>query len=103
MLYPSLRSRFSSRFNPLLELHKRLLQSDGVTVVEGVSIVAGTGGLGKTQLAIEYVHRFGTYYKGGVYWVNAEQPLVNVIQEIAQYAGVEIDDRLPVQQQAEML
>ncbi len=103
MPYPSLRSRFLGRVKPLLDLHKLLLQSDGIAVVEGIGVVVGTGGLGKTQLAIEYVHRFGAHYVGGVFWVNADQPYINVIQELAQYAEVQLDDRLPEQQQAEML
>lgn len=103
MPYPSLGSRFSGRVKPLLDLHQLLLQSDGIAVVEGIGVVVGTGGLGKTQLAIEYVHRFGNHYVGGVFWVNADQPYVNAIQELARYAGVELDDRLSEQQQAEML
>lgn len=38
--------------------------------------IEGTGGVGKTQLALEYVHRFAKRrFPGGVFWVNAESDL----------------------------
>ncbi|MBL8222904.1 MAG: hypothetical protein JNL62_26935, partial [Bryobacterales bacterium] len=41
-------------------------------LAHGVAAVSGGAGFGKTQLAIEYAHRFGRFYPGGVYWVEAE-------------------------------
>ena len=32
--------------------------------------VTGIGGLGKTQLAIEFLYRYGAYFVGGVFWLN---------------------------------
>ena len=32
--------------------------------------VCGLGGMGKTQLATELVHRYGQYFAGGVYWLS---------------------------------
>ncbi|MDM8521281.1 tetratricopeptide repeat protein [Anaerolineales bacterium HSG6] len=32
------------------------------------------GGIGKTQLAVEFVHRYGQYFTGGVFWLNFADP-----------------------------
>jgi tetratricopeptide (TPR) repeat protein len=33
--------------------------------------ISGLGGVGKTELAIEFVHRYGQFFAGGVFWLNA--------------------------------
>jgi hypothetical protein len=37
--------------------------------------LTGQGGMGKTALAVEYCHRHRDDYPGGVFWVNAAEPL----------------------------
>jgi tetratricopeptide (TPR) repeat protein len=59
----------------------------------------GTGGIGKTQLAIEYVHRFGASYPGGVFWIDAEQGISNMIVQVVQGADIDIDSKLEEQHQ----
>jgi hypothetical protein len=36
----------------------------------GATVVAGIEGIGKTALAAEFVHQYGQYFPGGVFWLN---------------------------------
>jgi hypothetical protein len=53
------------------------------------------GRLGKTQTAIEYVHRFGGVYQRGVYWVDADRGLGTLISQVSEAAGIEVDKKAP--------
>jgi hypothetical protein len=39
-----------------------------------VIAITGMGGLGKTQLAVEFVHRYGRHFAGGVFWLGFANP-----------------------------
>lgn len=91
--YRSLGNGFVGRVSDLWAIDD-MLASKNTTVIEGVGVVMGTGGLGKTQLAIEYVHRFGHRYQGGVFWIDAEQGFSSFIVQITQAAEIEIDATL---------
>jgi isoamylase len=44
-----------------------------------IAAVTGLGGIGKTQLASEFVHRYGQYFTGGVFWLSfANASLVSI-------------------------
>ena len=66
--------------------------------------IYGLGGVGKTQLASEFVHCYGQYFKGGVYWLNVSNPDA-IAEEIARCGGAgAMDlrgdfDRLPLDDQ----
>lgn len=38
--------------------------------------LTGMGGIGKTQLAVEYAYRYRDSYPNGVFWIDASEPLV---------------------------
>src|SRR4051794_38756084 len=69
---PPRNPRFSGRDGMLAELRRRL-RTDGATLV--VQALYGLGGVGKTQLAIEYAYRFAADYHV-VWWIDAEQPVL---------------------------
>lgn len=62
--------RFTGREEALADL-RRLLGAQGKTVVLPVA-VQGLGGVGKTQLALEYANRYGKAYDV-VWWISSEQ------------------------------
>lgn len=67
----SIRSRFVGRADELRRLHQVLSEGVGSRGKPTIRISAG-GGVGKTQLVIEYLHRYGPeYFRGGLFWVDA--------------------------------
>lgn len=62
---------FAGREPELLAI-ARALTNDGAVAVHQVETAAttGLGGIGKTQLACEFVHRYGQYFAGGVFWLS---------------------------------
>ena len=56
---------FIGRSEDLQTLARLLLHGDSRVVV------MGWGGVGKTQLAVEFAHRYGRFFAGGVFWLTA--------------------------------
>jgi hypothetical protein len=102
MPYHSLGDKFVGRVSAIWDLYDSLFR-DSTTVLQGTGVVAGTGGLGKTQLAIEYAHRFGSVYAGGVYWVNADRGLIQMVTRVSAAAGVDVDTRAEEAEQVAQL
>ncbi|MFI8306666.1 FxSxx-COOH system tetratricopeptide repeat protein [Streptomyces sp. NPDC085927] len=71
----------------LLETLHGLLAPDRPT--ETVHVLTGLGGVGKTQLAVEYVYRYHTDYDL-VWWIRAAQPatMVSGFHDLAQALGL---------------
>jgi len=74
---PFSRSRtFTGREEYLLKLARDLLRSGtkGATITQAAAVATGLGGVGKTQLAIEFCYRYGRFFYG-VYWIQADHDI----------------------------
>ena len=61
---------FVGRGDELLHVARALRGGDTTVALGQVIASTGLGGLGKTQLAVELVHRYGRYFAGGVFWLS---------------------------------
>jgi tetratricopeptide (TPR) repeat protein len=102
MPYHSLGDKFIGRVDSLWNLHGSL-HRDSTTILQGTGVIVGTGGLGKTQLAIEYAHRFGIAYSGGVYWVDAERGLSALIAQVSDASGIRVNTKAEESVQVEQI
>lgn len=74
------------RENALKAVRKQLVEGRR-TNIGHTAAFQGVGGLGKTQLAVEYCYRFKTEYPHGVIWLNADQDIDSQLINIAERAG----------------
>ncbi len=64
---------FSGRKQNLLNIAQAMYPS--ATDGDGIAVVlTGMSGVGKTQLAVEFAHRYGQYFTGGVSWISFADP-----------------------------
>src|SRR5207302_1089979 len=78
---------FVGREHLLKKLEERLVEADAAVVIEAIT---GLGGVGKTQLALEWAFRYRSRYDL-VWWVQAEEPATL----IAEYAALAKELKLP--------
>ncbi|MBN1813057.1 MAG: tetratricopeptide repeat protein [Anaerolineae bacterium] len=64
---------FTGREKELKALARGLLGEGATPRVVVAQAISGMGGVGKTQLAVEFAWRYGRFFHG-VYWVSAAQP-----------------------------
>ena len=76
---------FVGREDDLLRLAV-MLKGGGVAAIGQIAAATGLGGIGKTQLAVEFVHRYGQFFAGGVFWLSFADPQ-SVPAEIAACGG----------------
>src|SRR4051812_46368203 len=69
---PARNLHFTGRAGMLEQLHQRLGSGEATLVVQALH---GLGGVGKTQLTLEYTHRFAADYDL-VWWIDAQQPVL---------------------------
>ena len=78
----SLKERFVGRTGLLWMIHDAL-DPGGVELASRSCAIEGGGGTGKSQLAAEYVSRYGRYhYPGGCIWVDASGGDENLVRQL---------------------
>jgi hypothetical protein len=77
---------FVGREEDLERLHQALMGEGPVGIRSAITVPAGLtgmGGIGKTQLAVEYAYRYADAYPGGVFWINAAGPLAQGLAQLS--------------------
>jgi WD40 repeat protein len=81
---------FVGRDSELSSLHEMLQQGQSIVGIRP-TVLVGLGGIGKTQLAVEYAHAYRADYPSGVFWLNAINPLLFEFSDLAE--KLEMSDR----------
>ncbi len=97
--------------NPLFANRQELLRLLATTyAARNITAVTltGLGGAGKTQLAVEFAHRYGRYFPGGVFWLNFADPrtIPTQIARCGQLEHMNLHPRfalLPLEQQVRLV
>jgi hypothetical protein len=81
--------KFVGRDKKLEQLHTQLQQGD----VVAISAIAGMGGVGKTELAIQYAEKNKNAYPAGVCWLFSRE--FNIGTQIVGYAQAQLGLKIP--------
>ena len=92
---------FVGRETELADLHRLLAPGTPVALTQQTRSITGLGGVGKTQLALQYAHlHLGEYAQ--VLWVDASgEDIAAAMTELAPKLGLELPDDLPPVAKAE--
>ncbi len=74
---------FVGRQGDLARLHASLWAANSGPVGIRPAGLTGMGGIGKTQLAVEYAHRHKNGYPDGIFWIDAASPLAEGFARLA--------------------
>ena len=83
---------FVGRGAELLQVARALRAGDAIVALGQVVAATGLGGLGKTQLAVEFVHRYGRFFAGGVFWLSFAS-IDEIPLQVAACAGCGLEGR----------
>lgn len=81
------------------------IQTHGTSIIVAIT---GMGGMGKSQLASEFVHRYGHHFAGGVYWLSFAEPAgieaeivaCGTAMDLANSAGLKFPEQVQLVKQA---
>ena len=98
--------KFVGRDQELQKLHKLLQQNQQVainsTARRSITSITGMGGIGKTELALQYAIAYLETYKGGICWLRALEDMGLQIVKLAQtYFDVNPPDNLDLAAQVQ--
>jgi hypothetical protein len=82
-------AKFIGRIPELEQLHIQLQQGNLVSI----SAVEGMGGVGKTELAIQYTQQHASNYEGGICWLFARE--FNIGTQIVGFAQSQLNLKIP--------
>jgi len=89
--------KFLGRDEELKTLHQKLQQTDRVAI----SVVSGMGGVGKTELAVQYARQYTEDYPGGICWLQAR--LGEISNQILKFARFNLKLAVPHELGGELL
>ncbi|MGB3509845.1 MAG: tetratricopeptide repeat protein [Microcoleaceae cyanobacterium] len=78
---------FVGREKELESLHQELQRKDKLVVCA----IVGMGGVGKTELALQYTYKYGQQYSGGICWVSSRGYPLNTGEQIVALAQAQLD------------
>lgn len=98
---------FVGRRQDLMALAQSIV-AGGTTAIGQIAAATGLGGIGKTQLAAEFAHRYGTYFLGGVFWLSFADAgaIPGEVARCGAAAGLCLSDdfdALPLEQQLQLV
>ena len=98
--------KFVGRDEELEKLHKLLQKNQQVAINSterrSVTSIAGMGGIGKTELALQYAIAHRKTYQGGICWLRASEDVGLQIVQLAQtYFDINPPDSLDLQAQVQ--